>query len=752
MFDSPENLNLNPDELAAFIRRVYDANARARAAVTDRLLRAKLAFDAQYSPDELAYIHSVGGSDSYYPITKIKCTTGAAWIRKILGGSEKPWAIEPTPDPDLSDPLVQQIVQATMAEMQRITAMGLQMTPDDAYEYARDVRELMVQYRNERAADAAKEMERLIEDELVDGGFKSAFNEFLADLLPYPAAFLRCVKRIEHVSMVESAEDSGAVRLVEKEVERYRFERISPLHVFPAAGQKKVDDGNLVIVSLYSLSELGKLAGVSGYNATEIAAVIAENSSAAEPGDETDPLAAYPEAKLFDQEQYRQNGKIAALEFYGAVPGRLLKSWCVRSMSPVQAAEFYPDSPQVPLSPEEFEQKLQQAAAEGIAQSEEDAAAVKVRIAGVDGVEDIDQLEDLKFYEVYAVVVRNHCIYCSLSAASRYIYSASYRANIDSIWGEGIADLLHHVQRSVNSLMRSRNNNLALAGAPQVIINTDAVRLKPGEPLQITPFKQWFVSGSGYYGAQKPFELMQIPDVSDSLSRELEKELVFADRISGIPEYSQGVSKGAENGAAGTASGLSMLLDAASNQIKDPINNIDEGLYEPLIRDLYYDKINDPEVPDSAKGDFKIHARGAIGLAFKEQSQIRRREFFSLVLQSPLLQQILKPEGIVALTREVVRTLDMPVKDIVPSETEFAAQQQQLQLQQQAAAAQSDELHAAIRQIDEQLAAGQISPQEADRAKRALAGEIQAAQRQQGGQPVPGGPEMQRQATREDAR
>lgn len=231
MFDSPENLNLNPDELAAFIRRVYDANARARTAVTARLLRAKLAFDAQYSPDELAYIHSVGGSDSYYPITKIKCTTGAAWIRKILGGSEKPWTIEPTPDPDLSDPLVQQIVQATMAEMQRITAMGLQMTPDDAYEYARDVRELMVQYRNERAADAAKEMERLIEDELVDGGFKSAFNEFLADLLPYPAAFLRCVKRIEHVSMVESAEDTGAVRLVEKEVERYRFERISPLHV-----------------------------------------------------------------------------------------------------------------------------------------------------------------------------------------------------------------------------------------------------------------------------------------------------------------------------------------------------------------------------------------------------------------------------------------------------------------------------------------------------------------------------------------
>lgn len=90
MFDSPENLNLNPDELAAFIRRVYDANARARAAVTDRLLRAKLAFDAQYSPDELAYIHSVGGSDSYYPITNRRIYRGARLLYRLTRFQSRP--------------------------------------------------------------------------------------------------------------------------------------------------------------------------------------------------------------------------------------------------------------------------------------------------------------------------------------------------------------------------------------------------------------------------------------------------------------------------------------------------------------------------------------------------------------------------------------------------------------------------------------------------------------------------------------
>jgi hypothetical protein len=143
-----------------------------------------------------------------------------------------------------------------------------------------------------------------------------------------------------------------------------------------------------------------------------------------------------------------------------------------------------------------------------------------------------------------------------------------------------------------------------------------------------------------------------------------------------------------------------MLLEAAGNQIKAPIDNIDTGLLEPLIRSLYYELLNDPEVSPEAKGDFKIVALGANGLMFKEQITQKRREFLQLVLASPVLQQIIKPEGVTALIRDVADGLGMETDDIVPTKTEIleriaqeqqaAAMQQQMMQQQAALAAGGD--------------------------------------------------------------
>jgi hypothetical protein len=130
-----------------------------------------------------------------------------------------------------------------------------------------------------------------------------------------------------------------------------------------------------------------------------------------------------------------------------------------------------------------------------------------------------------------------------------------------------------------------------------------------------------------------------------------------------------------------------MLLEAAGNQIKAPIDNIDTGLLEPLIRSLYFELLNDPEVPSEAKGDFKIVALGANGLIFKEQITQKRQDFLQLVLASPVLQSIIKPEGVTALIREVVDGLGMETDDLVPTKTELIEQaamaEQQAAMQQQ---------------------------------------------------------------------
>jgi hypothetical protein len=128
-----------------------------------------------------------------------------------------------------------------------------------------------------------------------------------------------------------------------------------------------------------------------------------------------------------------------------------------------------------------------------------------------------------------------------------------------------------------------------------------------------------------------------------------------------------------------------MLLEAAGNQIKAPIDNIDTGVLEPLIQAMYYELLNNPEAPAEAKGDFKIVALGANGLIFKEQITQKRQEFLQLVLNSPVLQQIIKPEGVTALIREVAKGLGMETDELVPTKTEMLERLAEQQAQQELA-------------------------------------------------------------------
>ena len=79
------------------------------------------------------------------------------------------------------------------------------------------------------------------------------------------------------------------------------------------------------------------------------------------------------------------------------------------------------------------------------------------------------------------------------------------------------------------------------------------------------------------------------------------------------------------------------------------------------------------------------HVFGANGLIFKEQITQKRQEFLQLVLNSPVLQQIIKPEGVNALIREVAKGLGMETDELVPTKAEMMErlQQEQMMLEQQ---------------------------------------------------------------------
>jgi len=83
------------------------------------------------------------------------------------------------------------------------------------------------------------------------------------------------------------------------------------------------------------------------------------------------------------------------------------------------------------------------------------------------------------------------------------------------------------------------------------------------------------------------------------------------------------------------------------------------------------------------KGDFKIIARGAMGLIHKEQISVRRNEFLAATA-NPVDLQIVGPEGRAYLLREMAKGLQMDTDKLVPSvdRMKFKADQVQQAMQQ----------------------------------------------------------------------
>ena len=145
--------------------------------------------------------------------------------------------------------------------------------------------------------------------------------------------------------------------------------------------------------------------------------------------------------------------------------------------------------------------------------------------------------------------------------------------------------------------------------------------------------------------------------------------------MTGIPNYVYGSSNVA--GAGRTASGLSMLMDNASKGIKQAVANIDKivsGIVQRLyLHNMMYD--SDPYI----KGDYKVVAKGAIGLIHKEALQMRRNEFL-VATANPIDSQIVGPSGRAYLLREAAKGLQMDTNKIVPDQETI----QQMQVQQMA--------------------------------------------------------------------
>ena len=249
-------------------------------------------------------------------------------------------------------------------------------------------------------------------------------------------------------------------------------------------------------------------------------------------------------------------------------------------------------------------------------------------------------------------------------------YAVPYELNPYSFFGIGVSENMDDTQTLMNGFMRMAVDNAVLSG--NLIFEVDETNLVPGQDMAVYPGKvfrrQGGAPGQAIFGTK-------FPNVSNENLQLFDKARVLADESTGIPSFSHGQT--GVSGVGRTASGISMLMNAASGQIKSVVKNMDDYLLRPLGEAFFSFNMQfdfDAEI----KGDLEVKARGTESLMANEVRSQRLMQFLQ-VASSPVLAPFAKFPYII---REIAKAMDLD-PDKVTNNLEEAARQAQLMMQNQ---------------------------------------------------------------------
>ncbi len=608
--------------LGAHIRRSWESAKWAKQETEYRLLDCLRRRKGEYDPDKLAAIRKEGGSAIYMTLTTTKCRAAAAWIRDILlPANERPWGMTPTPVADVPDeylvPHLQQIQQQAAAMQQQGEQVNMAELVEQAREHVR-------QMAQEMAEEAAERHERVIEDQLVEGGWHDAFEAFVDDFVTYPAAFMRApiLRRVPALEWLEGWQP------VKGETIRPEFERVSPFDIYPSPDSTNIDDGAYILERCrFTRTQLTQLLGVPGYHDDGIRRVLEEYGQ----GGLRDWLWTDGERAELEgrgHEWMSPAETIDGLIYWGGAQGTTLLQW---GMDP-------------------------------------------------------DEIDDpLAEYQVEAVLIGQHVIRVRINRdplERRPYHKASFQPVPGSFWGMGIPELMADIQDVCNATARSLVNNLAISSGPQVEVFED--RLQPTEdPTDIYPWKIWRTKDSNLTGNNPAIRFYQPNSNAAELLSVYDQFERRADDATNIPRYTYGNER--VGGAGSTATGLSMLMESANKGVKDAIRHIDRGVIRRVIEALWLHNMQYHE-DQSIKGDVNVVARGSSAMLIREQTHALREQFLQLT-NNETDMTIVGMEGRRKLLDSVAGKLDMPglIPSTEEMERNMAerAQQQQQQLEQE---------------------------------------------------------------------
>lgn len=241
-------------------------------------------------------------------------------------------------------------------------------------------------------------------------------------------------------------------------------------------------------------------------------------------------------------------------------------------------------------------------------------------------------------------------------------HAAPYELNPYSFFGVGIAENMDDTQTLMNGFMRMAVDNAVLSG--NMIVEVDETNLVPGQDLSLYPGKifrrQGGAPGQAIFGTK-------FPNVSSENMMLFDKARVLADESTGFPSFAHGQT--GVSGVGRTASGISMLMNAAAGGTKNVIKNVDDYLLRPLGEGLFRFNMQFDYDP-SIKGDLEVKARGTESLMANEVRSQRLMQFLQIA-SNPALAPFAKFQFII---REIAKSLDLDPDKVTNNMDEAALQ------------------------------------------------------------------------------
>lgn len=599
-----------------YLRECWDAARISKKPIEDIMLTAMRQRNGEYEPEKLVAIKQQGGSEVFMMITEVKCRAAESWLRDILlDTGTPPWDISPTPIPELSPAQLQEIKAAFADMVARLLQEELRaMTPSEVAEAKEAISQEYRFKMLQAAQNRADKMKHKISDQFAEGGWAESFNDFITDLVTYPAAIVKgpVVRRQRTLGWQQDASGRTVAVPVDKIAPEY--ERVDPFYFYPEPGISRIQDGYCFQHHPLTRTMLADLIGMPGYDDQAVRKLLEEGNGSSWINQDIELIKDEEERKYHTE--MRPTQIFDALEFWGKVSGKMLREW-------------------------------------GMSEDEVPDAALEY---------------DANVWVCGNLVLKAVLNYDPLG--EKPYAKTSFIKCPGAFWGKGIPEIIEDLQNVCNAAARALVNNMGISSGPQVEVNLE--RIPANEDItQIYPWKIWQVTNDPT-GSSAPAVRFTQPEANATMLMGVyERFSRLADEHSGIPAYLYGDLN--VQGAGRTSSGLSMLMGSAGKGIRQVVMHIDSDVIKPIVERQYvYNMRYDDD--ENIKGDLQIMPRGAINLANRETMNVRRIEFLNATANQADME-IMGPEGRAALLREVAKSLQMPTEDIIPSRETVALMQ-----------------------------------------------------------------------------